>query len=257
MIALVREDHVAGLGQRRQHGEVGEVAAREIERALGALERARTAVRRSRSTSRSPRSSREPVLPHAFARDRRRRTRRVTRGSLRRDPGSRSRRDRCRTAAAASAAGPAASRSRQARADARVRGAIRRHAPAPAAPARSAACRACRTAARRASSPGFGVVSSRSPRNTELAPARKQSACASSVSDSRPALSRTIDAGIRMRAVAIVRTSSSGSSGAQVGQRRALDAHQQVDRHALRMRIERRQLPQQAVADARDPRPCR
>ena len=74
----------------------------------------------------------------------------------------------------------------------------------------------------------------------ELAPARKHSACASSDSDSRPALSRTIDAGIRMRAVAIMRTSSSGSSGALVRQRRPFHAHQHIHRHTFRMRIERR-----------------
>ena len=102
---------------------------------------------------------------------------------------------------------------------------------------------------RSSSASGFGVVSSRSPRKTELAPARKQSACASSDSDRRPALRRTIDAGIRMRAVAIVRTSSNGSSGGRSPSGVPVDADQQVDRHAFRMRIERRQLPEQTVAD--------
>jgi hypothetical protein len=57
-----------------------------------------------------------------------------------------------------------------------------------------------------------------------------------------------------MRAVAIVRTSSSGSSS---GARRAvLDPGQQVDRDALRMRVERRQLLQHAAAGpARSPMP--
>src|SRR5215813_6656252 len=58
---------------------------------------------------------------------------------------------------------------------------------------------------------GLGVVSSRSPMKIELAPARKQSACASSESESLPALNLTIEAGIRMRAVAIILTSSKGS----------------------------------------------
>src|SRR5579862_1628760 len=44
-----------------------------------------------------------------------------------------------------------------------------------------------------ASCSGFGVVSNFSPRKTELAPARKQRACASALSASRPALNRTID----------------------------------------------------------------
>src|SRR5580693_6930514 len=53
---------------------------------------------------------------------------------------------------------------------------------------------------------GFGVVSSFSPMNRELAPATKHSATASRESAFRPALRRTIEAGIRIRAVAIVRT---------------------------------------------------
>ena len=65
----------------------------------------------------------------------------------------------------------------------------------------STACRACSNKRRSASASGLGVVSSRSPRNTEFAPASKHNACASSDSDSRPALNRTIDLGIRMRAV--------------------------------------------------------
>ena len=76
-------------------------------------------------------------------------------------------------------------------------------------------------------------------------------------SDSRPALRRTNDAGIRMRAVAIVRTSSSGSSAGRSPSGVPSTRDEHVDRHALRMRIERRQLLQQAERDARDPRPCR
>ena len=60
---------------------------------------------------------------------------------------------------------------------------------------------------------GFGVVSSFSPTKMEFAPARKHSAAASRVRERRPALSRTIEAGISRRAVAIVRTSVSGSTG--------------------------------------------
>ena len=62
--------------------------------------------------------------------------------------------------------------------------------------------------------PGFFVVSSLSPRKIELAPARKHSACSSSLICSRPADSRTIEAGITMRATAMVRTNSMPSSGA-------------------------------------------
>ncbi len=46
------------------------------------------------------------------------------------------------------------------------------------------------------SRPGLGVVSSRAPQKIELAPARKHSACISSLMSSRPADSRTIDAGM-------------------------------------------------------------
>ena len=41
--------------------------------------------------------------------------------------------------------------------------------------------------------------------------------------------------GIVMRATAIVRTKSIGSSRARIGERRALDLDQHVDRHAFRM----------------------
>src|SRR5882762_9644386 len=62
---------------------------------------------------------------------------------------------------------------------------------------------------------GLGVVSSFSPMNKEFAPATKQSATASRESERRPALNRTIEAGMRMRAVAIVRTKTSGSSASK------------------------------------------
>ena len=92
------------------------------------------------------------------------------------------------------------------------------------------------------------MVSSFSPRNTEFAPARKHNACASSESASRPALRRTIDFGIRMRAVAIIRTSSKRILSRAISQRRPLHRNQHIDRNAFRMRIERRQLPQQPVS---------
>src|SRR5262245_55888751 len=63
---------------------------------------------------------------------------------------------------------------------------------------------------------GFGVVRSFSPKKTEFAPARKQRACASGESSSRPALSRTFERGIMIRAVAIIRTNSNGSSGGRL-----------------------------------------
>ena len=58
---------------------------------------------------------------------------------------------------------------------------------------------------------------------------------------SRPADSRTIERGMVMRATAMVRTKSSGSSAAPFGKRRAFDLHQQIDRHAFRMHRQRRQ----------------
>src|SRR3989338_8298305 len=60
----------------------------------------------------------------------------------------------------------------------------------------------------------FGVVSSFSPAKIELAPAKKQSACASSEREARPALRRTNDFGISILAVAIVLTNSKVSSSA-------------------------------------------
>src|SRR5205807_8166462 len=61
--------------------------------------------------------------------------------------------------------------------------------------------------------PGLPVVSSFSPKKMEFAPARMQRSCASSLICRRPAERRTFDAGRRMRAVAIIRTSSSVPSG--------------------------------------------
>ena len=52
-----------------------------------------------------------------------------------------------------------------------------------------------------------------SPTKMELAPAKKHSACVSSLMAVRPAESRTCDFGIMMRASAIVRTNSIGSIG--------------------------------------------
>ena len=65
-----------------------------------------------------------------------------------------------------------------------------------------------------AATSGFPVVSSFSPWKIEFAPATKHSACSSSLISARPALRRTIDAGIMIRATAIVRTNSNGSSSA-------------------------------------------
>ena len=94
---------------------------------------------------------------------------------------------------------------------------------------------ASQRAAGRRAWPGWGWSRASRRKKIELAPARKQSACSSSLIASRPAESRTNDAGIMIRATAMVRTKSSGSSGSRVGQRRSLDAHQHVDRHALGM----------------------
>ena len=44
-----------------------------------------------------------------------------------------------------------------------------------------------------------------------------------------------MDFGMVMRATAMVRTKSIGSSGVAVAERRALDLHQHVDRHAFGM----------------------
>ena len=82
---------------------------------------------------------------------------------------------------------------------------------------------------------GLGVVSSFGPPKIELAPARKHSACVSSLIVSRPADSRTIDFGMVMRATAIVRTKSMRVRRLAVAQRRAFDLHQHVDRHAFGM----------------------
>src|SRR2546428_11984415 len=60
---------------------------------------------------------------------------------------------------------------------------------------------------------GFGTVNNFSPTKIEFAPAMKQSALASRLKDRRPALSRTRDAGIRIRAVAMVLTRINGSKG--------------------------------------------
>ena len=87
-----------------------------------------------------------------------------------------------------------------------------------------------------------------SPRNTEFAPARKHSACASS-RQRQPSRAeahegrRHQDARGRDRPHQLERI-----LGRPIAERRAFDADQQVDRHALRVRIERRQLLQHAVA---------
>src|SRR5229473_3099303 len=61
---------------------------------------------------------------------------------------------------------------------------------------------------------GLPVVSSFSPKKTEFAPAIMQRSCASSLICSRPAESRTIARGIKSRAVAMMRTTSTVPTGA-------------------------------------------
>ena len=97
---------------------------------------------------------------------------------------------------------------------------------------------------------GFGVVSNFSPMNSELAPATKHSATASRESALRPALSRTIEAGIRIRAVAIVRTKTSGSSASRCSSGVPATRTSALIGNAFRMRIERGKLMQQADAIA-------
>ena len=94
-----------------------------------------------------------------------------------------------------------------------------------------------------------GRSSSRRPGSTRV--------WASSDSPRRPALRRTYDAGIRRRAVAIMRTSSSGSSGGRSPSGVPSTRDQQVDRHALGVRIERWPARAAAVAVAAISRPCR
>src|SRR5437870_287293 len=67
---------------------------------------------------------------------------------------------------------------------------------------------------RSASSSGLQAVSKVSPTKIEFAPAKKQSACISSVIAERPADRRTYDFGIMMRASATIRTNSMGAIGA-------------------------------------------
>ncbi len=58
-----------------------------------------------------------------------------------------------------------------------------------------------------------------------------------------------IECGMVMRATAMVRTNSKGSSGSALGQRRALDLHQQIDRHTLGVLRQIGQLLQQRRRD--------
>src|SRR5947199_9588591 len=60
---------------------------------------------------------------------------------------------------------------------------------------------------------GFGTVNNFSPTKIEFAPAIKQRALASRLNDRRPALRRTRDAGMRIRAVAMVLTRINESKG--------------------------------------------
>ena len=59
---------------------------------------------------------------------------------------------------------------------------------------------------------GLGVVSNFSPAKMEFAPAIKQNACSEILISALPALRRTIVAGIRILAVAIMRTISQMSA---------------------------------------------
>ena len=98
VIALVREDDVAVLGQRRQHREVGEVAAREIERALGPLERGEPPL----DVARRPRARRAAAASRCCRHPRARSPAAIARFEprvRRRGPGSRSTRGRCPPAA--------------------------------------------------------------------------------------------------------------------------------------------------------------
>ena len=146
--------------------------------------------------------------------------------SVRRRPPSS---DRMRAAARRSQAASAqAVGVRHSRARLQLHARARRTAADPASDRRdSASSAACRR----------GRSSWRRPGSTAPAPRR--------TATSRPALSRTNDCGIRMRAVAIMRTSSSGSSAGRSPSGVPSTRDQHVDRHALRMRIERRQLLQQ------------
>ena len=74
---------------------------------------------------------------------------------------------------------------------------------------------------RAASLSGLSAVSSVSPTKIELAPAKKHSACVSSLISVRPAESRTNDFGIMMRASAMVRTNSMSSMLLHLTERRA------------------------------------
>ena len=69
----------------------------------------------------------------------------------------------------------------------------------------------------------------------ELAPAKKHSACISSLISVRPAESRTYDFGIRMRASAMVRTNSIVSIFSALPSGVPSIGDQHVDRHALGM----------------------
>ena len=82
----------------------------------------------------------------------------------------------------------------------------------------------------------------------ELAPARKHSACTASPICWRPADRRTRARGMVMRATAMVRTNSNGSSGAWSASGVPLHAHQVVDRHRLGVGLEVGQLRDQAGA---------
>ena len=97
-------------------------------------------------------------------------------------------------------------------------------------------------------SPAFGVVSSLSPRKMLFAPAWRHSACSSSLMEARPADSRTTDSGMRSARRGDRAHELEAVERLDPVQRRARHLHEQVDRHALRMRVEHGQLAEQPRA---------
>ena len=62
MVALIRENDVARFGQRRQHGQIGQIAARKVEGALGALKRGERRFDARESLAIAARAAATPVL---------------------------------------------------------------------------------------------------------------------------------------------------------------------------------------------------
>ena len=80
----------------------------------------------------------------------------------------------------------------------------------------------------------------------EFAPARKHKLTASRLKELRPALKRTIEAGMSRRAVAIVRARTRESTGSASARGVPLHRDQHIDGHTFGVRLEIRQLMQQA-----------